>query len=269
MKNFLRRKFYDSLDEDGKLKLKKRIFGIQSYLSSSNLDKLAIINKSDKFGSHFYTQHYDHHFRPMRKQKLKILEIGVGGHNDPRMGGASLRMWKYYFPNSNIFALDIYDKSKLQEDRIRIFKGSQVDYDFLEKMIAETGTLDIIIDDGSHVNEHVLGSFSYLFSKVKENGYYVIEDIHTSYWPEFGGDVKNLNNQSTIMGYFKSLIDGINYEEYPIPGYKPTYHDLNIQAIHFYHNMIFIKKGPNNEGSKLITEGKLRADIILEDEANA
>ena len=42
------------------------------------------------------------------------------------------RMWKRYFLNGQIFGLDIYDKSPQEENRIKIFKGSQVDFDFLD-----------------------------------------------------------------------------------------------------------------------------------------
>jgi hypothetical protein len=40
---------------------------------------------------------------------------------------------------------------------------------------------DIIIDDGSHVGEHILTSFKILWSTVKPGGYYIIEDLHSIY----------------------------------------------------------------------------------------
>lgn len=36
-------------------------------------------------------------------------------------------MWKEYFPRAQIVSLDYYDKTALQEDRIRIYHGSQDD----------------------------------------------------------------------------------------------------------------------------------------------
>jgi hypothetical protein len=66
--------------------------------------------------------------------------------------------------------MDIYDKSPQEESRIKIFKGSQVDYPFLDSALAEMGDLDIIIDDGSHINEHVINTFKYLFPKLKSGG---------------------------------------------------------------------------------------------------
>jgi hypothetical protein len=265
MISFLKRKLYDNKSEAGKFKLRSAYMKYHSLFFKSNLDKLAVINGSDKYGLHFYTTHYDFHFRPMRSKAISLLEIGVGGHNNPLAGGGSLRMWKRYFNRGKIFSIDIYDKQQLQEPRIKIFQGSQVDKAFLEKVIQATGPLDIIIDDGSHVNEHVLVSFELLFKHVKEGGYYVIEDTQTSYWPDFGGTSRNFEDKNTIMGYFKSLADGLNYQEYVIEGYQPSFTDMNITAVHFYHNMIFIRNGINNEGRNVVKDGVIASEIVVED----
>ena len=216
-----------------------------------NLNKLAQIYKCDKWGQHFYTPHYQTHFRKFKYKKIKLLEIGVGGYHYPNVGGNSLRMWKRYFPFGKIFSVDIYDKSFVEENRIKIFRGGQTDEKVLENMVQQIGQPDIIIDDGSHVNEHVIKSFEYLFPKLKTGGIYVIEDTQTSYWPDYGGDSQNLANPSTIMHFFKKLTDGLNHEEYLKKDYSPSFYDKNIVSMHFYHNLIFIYKGLNNEGSNI------------------
>ncbi len=216
-----------------------------------DLKSLATVNNTDKWGSHWYAQHYQKHFAHLRRKKLNILEIGVGGYDDPEQGGGSLRMWRTYFPNSNIFAIDIHDKSPHNERRIKIFKGSQVDEKCLDEAIRTMGHIDIIIDDGSHMNEHVLFTFKYLFPHLSQNGIYVVEDTQTSYWKEYNGTTAELNSQNTIMGFFKSLVDCLNYSEFEKEGYLPSYYDQNIIAMHFYHNMVFIQKGLNNEGSNI------------------
>ena len=236
--NFLKKQF----SKNQKKYIKKKIYPFQSFFSYSNLNRLAEVYGTDKFGIHFYTPQYQTHFESRRKKNIKLLEIGVGGYDDPNEGGESLRMWKNFFKKGKIFSIDIYDKAKLQEDRIKIFQGSQVNFDFLEKVTREIGEIDIIIDDGSHINEHVIESFNFLFSKLKSGGIYVIEDTQTSYWSEYGGDNLEMNNERTIMGYFKSLIDGLNSNEFRIPGYKKSYFDENIFSMHFYHNLIFVYK---------------------------
>ncbi len=219
--------------------------------ATDDLDKLGRIYGTDKIGTHYYTPHYQLHFDRFRDKKVNLLEIGVGGYEKPFSGGKSLKMWKKYFPFGNIYSIDIYDKSALQEERIKIFQGSQVDKDFLNKVCEETGPLDIIIDDGSHLNEHVIESFRILFPKLNEGGIYVIEDTNTSYWPEYGGDSSNLDNPATSMNFFKKLTDCLNHREFLISGYQPTYFDENIVSIHFYHNIIFIYKDKNDEKSNI------------------
>src|SRR5687767_4744858 len=116
------------------------------------LSLLPMIYGSDKW-KHGYIPYYRRFLEPIRLQKLTILEIGVGGHADPNSGGGSLRMWQEYFPNSMIYAIDIHDKQKHEDRRVRIFRGSQNDPEFLKTIAAKIGPVDLIIDDGSHVNE--------------------------------------------------------------------------------------------------------------------
>ena len=88
---------------------------------ADDLTNLASHYGTDKWGIHRYTPHYQQHFSHLRLNKLNLLEIGVGGYEDPNQGGESLRMWKHYFPNGKIDSIDIFDKSALQEERIKIF----------------------------------------------------------------------------------------------------------------------------------------------------
>ena len=241
-----------------RLKIKYRLRAFKAFWFPFNLSKIARIHKTDKFGYHFYTPHYQNHFKRYKFKNNRILEIGVGGYEDRFIGGNSLRMWKSYFPFSKIYSLDIHDKSFLQEKRIKIYKGSQVDFDFLNDVIKETGDLDIIIDDGSHINEHVIETFKYLFPKLKKGGIYVVEDTQTSYWKDYGGDSINLDNKQTIYGFFKPLIDSLNNEEFILDNYKKTYYDRHIISMHFYHNMIFIYKGDNDELSNKVRGNKFK-----------
>jgi len=230
-----------------------------------DLNKLSSIYKSDKWGNHSYTKHYQTHFKKFKFKKIKLLEIGVGGYHLPNIGGNSLRMWKRYFPFGRIYSLDIYDKSLLQENRIKIFQGSQVDEVILEKIINHIGEPDLIIDDGSHINEHVIKTFQLLFPKLRTGGIYVIEDTETSYWPDYGGDSENLDNPLTMMNFFKSFTDSLNHQEFIKKDYSPSYYDKNICSIQFYHNLIFIFKGLNNESSNIDPDNpdSILADKIL------
>ncbi len=252
VKEYLRKRLSDLQ----KRKLLNFISDIKAFGFGFNLNKLGRVYETDKIGQHFYTPHYMTHLKKFKYKRIKLLEIGVGGYENPNSGGNSLRMWRKYFPFGKIYGFDIYDKFNLQENRIKIFMGSQADEDFLNKITDEIGELDIIIDDGSHINEHVITTFNILFPKLKDGGIYVIEDTQTSYWEDFGGDSNDLNNSKTMMNYFKSLTDALNNKEFVIKNYEQTYFDRKIISMHFYHNLIFIYKGNNDEESNRVKDNQ-------------
>lgn len=215
------------------------------------LRELAIRHGTDKEGDHFYTRWYERHLGHLRDRRIVLLEIGVGGYEDPTSGGESLRMWKEYFPLATIVGIDIHDKSAMAEDRIVIHRGSQDDPAFLDRVAHEHGPFDVIIDDGSHLSPHVIASFRALFPHLAPDGIYVIEDLQTSYWPEYQGS-HDLEDPDTSMGFLKHLVDGLNHIEWDVVGYEPTPFDTGIEAIAFAHNLAFVWKGPNLEPSNLL-----------------
>lgn len=213
----------------------------------NDLNKLAALYGTDK-SSLGYMDHYALHLSKFKRKRFNLLEIGVGGYGDLHFGGASLRVWKMYFPRANVFGIDVCDKSSLQERRIKIFQGDQKDESFLERVSGDMETIDVVVDDGSHFNEDVIRSFCFLFPKMSDGGIYVVEDTCASYWPSYDGDPNARNDVKTIMSFFKSLLDGMNYKEFEsmLPGYEPSYFDKKIVSMHFYHNLIFIYKGDND-----------------------
>jgi hypothetical protein len=245
-----------SLSPSRQMAIKKYARPLLAWFCRGDLDKLATIWGTDKGNSHYYTEHYQQHFAPYRRRAINLLEIGVGGYDDPALGGNSLFMWQSFFTRAKIFSFDIYDKHALERRRIKIFQGSQTDADFLRELVRTAGGFDIIIDDGSHLNEHVIKSFEILFPLLNDGGWYVVEDMQTAYWPDFGGDSQDLGAPQTSVNYFRRLVHCLNYQELIKPGYQPTYFDRQITEIHFYHNMVFIKKGQNNEGSNLVVDNR-------------
>jgi hypothetical protein len=72
----------------------------------------------------------------------------------------------------------------------------------------EYGKFDMILDDGSHMNSHMIYSFEHLFESVNSGGVYIIEDVGCSYWEDYeGGYLK----PTSCMEYFKALSDDINF----------------------------------------------------------
>jgi len=133
---------------------------------------LAIQHSTDKAprSGHGYTPYYHELFKDRRDAK-KILEIGIDV-------GASLRMWRDYFPQAEIYAMDCDDKKLITETRIRSFYGNQGDEHHLRMMMKWFGPdFDLILDDGSHQADHQILSANVLVPFLSPTGIYIIEDV--------------------------------------------------------------------------------------------
>ena len=217
-------------------------------LRAMDLTELAVEFKTDKWGTHRYTPHYQRHLAHLRREKFTMLEIGIGGYSRKGRGGASLRMWKHFFPRAQIIGLDIEDKSFVDRPRIKTYMGDQTDEELLRRIFAENPDIKVVIDDGSHRPPHIRKSFEVLFPLLPPDGVYAIEDTQTSYWPEWLGS-DDLQDRTTTMALVKDLVDGLNYEEFVDESYEPTYTDRHVVGVHCYHNLVVIEKGDNREGT--------------------
>lgn len=111
-----------------------------------------------------------------RDAQLSILEIGTNK-------GSSLRTWAEYFPNAKVFGTDITREYELpgmlDNDRIVTDLVDQGDLLAMTRYAKKNGDWDIIIDDGSHRQDHIIKSFGILFPYLKRGGLYVAEDVIT------------------------------------------------------------------------------------------
>ncbi|TKK68919.1 class I SAM-dependent methyltransferase [Ilyomonas limi] len=182
-----------------------------------------------------YIEIYDQYFSKFRDREINILEIGLSQ-------GGSIDMWKEYFGSkANIFGIDINPDSKtFEEEKVKVFIGSQDDKKFLNDVRKKLPPLDILIDDGGHTMKQQIFTFEALFDIVKPDGIYLCEDVQTSYWKLYHGKYKR---SSTFIEYSKNFIDQMHawFSEEPNK-FKVDYLTRNIKAIHYYTNMVFIEK---------------------------
>lgn len=169
------------------------------------LDKIAKSFGTDKSSEiHNYCEKYEKWLPFNRLEPITVLEIGV-------LRGESLLTWREYFPNAKIVGIDINPDCKHIENpdkNIFIEIGSQDDPLFLQNVCNKHGKFDLILDDGSHINEHVIKSFQFLIDFVKSEGIYIVEDSVTSYWGEWGGGFRQ---KGTSIEFFKDLVDDVNF----------------------------------------------------------
>jgi len=183
-----------------------------------------------------YFDIYEKHFSRFRGTDVHVVEFGVSD-------GGSLQMWKHYFgPQCKIYGVDINPNCKaLEEEHIHIFIGDQQDREFLRKVAKSVPGIDILIDDGGHRMLHQINTFEELFPAISQNGVYLCEDVHTSYWRGWGGG--GYKNRGTFIEYSKNFIDYINAWHSQTPKLKVTDFTRTAKSLHFYDSIVVIEKG--------------------------
>lgn len=146
-----------------------------------------------------YANWYDLYFSSIREQAKYICEIGV-------LNGGSTKALHDYFPQANIIGLDILDKSEYNNSRIItkiLDQSNSNDLDIFVKDCKEKNIeFDIILDDGSHDVADQQLTFGKFFHLLKPGGFYIIEDLCTSYFVlgqiEFWNQTQEKINNNTI-----------------------------------------------------------------------
>lgn len=143
------------------------------------LDQIFLKNGCDKYAHHYYKE-YAKEFEPIREEEINILEVGI-------WKGTSHQSWVDYFPNANVYGIDIFsrvepkDVSILQHDRVHWVKGDSTSKDIVTKVKEEFGDIkfDYIIDDGLHTPKANMDTVNNLWNFLIEGGVFYVEDV----WP--------------------------------------------------------------------------------------
>ena len=207
-----------------KIKYKLKFFANKkkakfTYLSNSKsnqiLTDLMNLHGSDKGGKnnhHNYSDYYSELFYNNKNNIKNFLEIGLGSNNTnipSNMGSdgiplASLRAWKDFFKNANIFGADI-DKNILKnEDRIKTFYVDQTDPKSIEEMFEKIGIkkFDIILEDGLHEFNANLCFFENSINFLEDDGTYIIEDVYYKDQDRFINYFEKTNFNFSIVDIF-------------------------------------------------------------------
>jgi hypothetical protein len=181
-----------------------------------------------------YFPAYEAHLSRFVDRPVLFFEIGCGE-------GGSLQMWKRYLgPHAQIVGLDIQSRcTGFEEDQIAVRIGDQADPDFLKVLIEEFGQPDIVLDDGSHQMRDTTASFQYLYPRLAPVGLYIVEDLHTCYWDEYGG---GLQRGGTFIELCKGMIDELN-AEWTRGAMAATEFTRSTMSMHFYDSMVVFERG--------------------------
>jgi len=185
-----------------------------------------------------YSYFYEYWLKP--KQFKNILEIGA-------FKGGSMRTWKELYPKAKIYGIEANPELRKESPDLDIFVGNQKDTKFLNDIISQIGTPDLILDDGGHKMSEQITSFEALFPKLKPCGYYIIEDLETSY-------LENWQDQDlTTIEFLKQLVDKVNFNgrshlgengvmDIESRGEQADYYSKTISQIIFSNNICLIIK---------------------------
>ena len=216
---------------------------------------------ADKWDPYFDV--YETWFAKFRGQSPRILEIGV-------QNGGSAQMWLEYFgPGTKVVGVDVDPRCQQHaNENISIAIGDQGDENFWSDFFKQyTEPFDIIIDDGGHRMEQMITTFVMAKPHIKNNGIYLIEDVHTAYWNHhtlFLGpwNTLGLYNPGNIMEFTKIGLDVLNREH--IEPHKDIIPQLDgivvntfdhVKSVHYYNSMIVFEIGPQKEFARCLNSG--------------
>lgn len=138
-----------------------------------------------------------------------IFEVGMGTNNPllaSTMGlngspGASLRAFRDFCPNAQIYGADFDRNILFQEDRIATFFVDQTRRATLRDLFDQLPEMDMIIDDGLHSPYANIQMLEFALGKIKVGGTIVVEDIGNASVPVWSVVQKLLPDsfESTIV----------------------------------------------------------------------
>lgn len=206
----------------------------QKYAYDGDLLDIYATNKNASVHKwHHYIPLYDRYFERFRGTEVRFLEIGVNR-------GGSLQMWRRYFGDTaRIFGIDIRkDCAEFDGQAGQVRIGSQDDPEFLAQVVDEMGGVDIVLDDGSHKMPHVKASLKALYPRLENGGLYVIEDLHTAYFPKYGGGYGRGGNFFNLL---RRMTDDMHHW-YHKKGLRYPELDGAFSAFHVHDSMVVIEK---------------------------
>tara|TARA_B110000196_G_scaffold69934_1_gene59726 strand:+ start:728 stop:1432 length:705 start_codon:yes stop_codon:yes gene_type:complete len=181
--------------------------------ANSKLTELMNFHGSDKGGKnnhHNYSEYYSEILFHKRKEIKNFLEIGLGTNNInlvSNMGKegvplASLRAWRDYFINSNIYGADIDRDILKDEERIKTFYVDQTNPETIRDLFKEmrVNKFDVILEDGLHEYNANICFFENSIKYLNDNGVYIIEDVYYK-------DKNKFINYFKKCNYYYSIVD--------------------------------------------------------------
>ncbi len=170
---------------------------------------------------HMYTPFYYEYLKPYRNKFKKILEIGVGNNRQVKhlkngVVGASLRMWRDFFPNAMVYGGDVAKECIFEDERLKTYYCDETKKESIENLIKQTGSdIDLVIDDALHHIHNQMFLFEVLMPLLKKDVIYIVEDCFRTRqmrktFPAYNSFVPRLlPNESPSLSPERYIHDGL------------------------------------------------------------
>jgi glycosyltransferase involved in cell wall biosynthesis len=145
---------------------------------------------------HCYARVYDRLLSARRFSLRRLMEIGLSRWTPTE--APSVQLWQSYFPFARVIGVDLGDFSALNNERFTSFVCDQSKRDDLRAVVAklEPGSLDVIIDDGSHASFDQQLTLREFFPLLADGGWYFIEDLD---WQPPGEDAGRITLTKNLL----------------------------------------------------------------------
>lgn len=186
-----------------------------------------------------YFDVYERHLSRFVGKNPRILEVGI-------LGGGSMELWDKYFNGAEITGIDI--DSRCSEYKynfpVEIVIGNQEDESFWNSFWTNRQPYDIIIDDGGHTMRQQTVTLNCCYPHLSDGGILVVEDVHTSYWDNWGGLFRR---PATFLEYSKRIVDHLNKQHFTkslLPENElEIFQDL--YSVYYHNSMVIFEKKCN------------------------
>lgn len=121
-----------------------------------------------------------------------MVEVGI-------KDGASLKMWRDYFPDSIVIGIDIENKKMIEGVKTYHFDATKP-YNWFNNF-STISYFGLFIDDGSHITSQQMYTWEIIRDDFfeKDKSIFIMEDIHTSFIPHF------VDTEVTTYEYLKNI----------------------------------------------------------------
>lgn len=152
-----------------------------------SLEELVDNSRTDKNTTHSYLPLYQKLLISKKETAKNVLEVGIGDFG-PKNGG-SIKLWRNFFTNATIYALDTLPINRvldelLNDDRIILYTSTDAYNEpfFITHFLNKNIKCDFMLDDGPHTLES-MKQFIKLYSQIMtDDGILIIEDIQSWDW---------------------------------------------------------------------------------------